>query len=231
MRSLFFLFLLPLCLNAQEVSHLGAMRNVMMGISLDNHIQWDTLAGEHLYGIGPLEQLTGEVTVVDGQIYLARVDATGQMAVTREARAAGPFGVFADVPDFLSIKVEGIVKGLDELEAFIAGLAAEAGWNLEQAFPFLIEGGFSEIGIHVIDKPEGEEAHGHEAHAKAKRHFAYQDISGTLVGFYSRHHEGVFTHRSEFIHVHFIDENRQVMGHLDELAFSGEMVVFLPVKN
>lgn len=215
--------------SAQTVRHAGAMRNVMMGISLDNHIQWDTIEAEYLFGIGPLEGLKGEVTVTNSQIFVSRVDEAGNLILTQQEKAAGPFGVYAGISSFLTKTVEIEVKGMKELETTIAEFAAGAGWDMDKPFLFIVEGEFSAVKIHVIDMPEGEKEHSHEAHDRAKRYFSYNDISGKLVGFYSRQHEGVFTHRGEYIHVHFIDDGLEAMGHLDDVTFSGEVTVWLPV--
>ena len=215
--------------SAQTVRHAGAMRDVMMGVSLDNNIQWDTIQAEYLFGIGPLEGLKGEVTVTNSQIYVSRVDAGGNLILTQEEKVAGPFGVYVGVSSFLTKTVEAEVKGVKELETMIAEFAADAGWDTEKPFLFIVEGEFSAVKIHVIDKPVGETEHGHEAHDRATRYFSYNDISGKLVGFYSHSHEGVFTHRGEYIHVHFIDDGLEAMGHLDDVVFTGEVTVWLPI--
>jgi hypothetical protein len=88
LHSIVFLLCLPLILPSQTVRHAGAMRNVMMGISLDNNIQWDTIQGEYIFGIGPLEGLKGEVTVANSQIYISRVDAAGNLVLTQEEKTA-----------------------------------------------------------------------------------------------------------------------------------------------
>lgn len=226
-----FFFLSQAAASAQTVRHAGAMRNVMMGISLDNNIQWDTIQAEYLFGIGPLEGLKGEVTVTNSQIYVSRVDAAGNLVLTQVEKAAGPFGVYAGVSSFLTKTIDASVSGLEELETMIAEFAAEAGWDMDKPFLFLVEGEFSAVKIHVIDKAEGETEHSHEAHDRAKRYFNYNDIPGKLVGFYSKHHEGVFTHRGEYIHVHFIDDGLEAMGHLDDVEWNGQVTVWLPALH
>ena len=53
-----------------------------------------TLAGRpHLYGLGPIEQLRGEVTIADSRPALARVGSDGMVNVTGSFDAGVPFFV------------------------------------------------------------------------------------------------------------------------------------------
>lgn len=232
-RIVLLLFLLPLLqcslMFGQEVKHAGAMRLVMTGASLENHIRWDTIGRDHLFGIGPLERLEGEVTVVDGDIYTAKVGTDGGIITSISSRAEAPFGVYAHAREFLSGRVERSVKDLQDLEKMVAGLAEESGLNMDEPFLFRVQGEFEIVKIHVLAKPADEEEHNHDLHEKAKRYFTFENTSGDLIGFYSKKHEGVFTHRGQFTHIHFIDEAKEIMGHLDDIVFSGDVIVLFSV--
>ena len=221
---------LPLLLGAQEVQHAGAMRPVMLGQSLDNHLYWDSLPAAGLWGIAPLERLQGEVTVADGAVYVARVDAEGRLVMQQEQQAASPFGVYAHAQHFISAPVQASIEGLKDLETLAAELAAKLGWEGEKPFLFRIQGEFAKVKIHVLDKPVDEAEHNHELHNKAKRYFTYEHITGELIGFYSTQHEGVYTHKGDYTHVHFLDAERQAMGHLDDIVIAGEVVFLLPAQ-
>lgn len=221
---------LPLLLSAQEVKHAGAMRPVMLGQSLENHLHWDTLPEAGLWGLGPLERLRGEVTVADGTVYIARVDAEGRLVMQQEQQAASPFGVYAHAPHFASAPAQASIEGLKALEKLAAELAAQLGWEDEKPFLFRIQGEFAKVKIHVLDKPADEAEHNHELHHKAKRYFTYEHITGELIGFYSTQHEGAYTHKGDYTHVHFLDAERQAMGHLDDIVITGEVVFLLPAQ-
>jgi acetolactate decarboxylase len=64
-------------------------------------------------------------------------------------------------------------------------------------------------------RDQSEKEHNHDLHKKSKVHFTEKSVSGTLLGFYSTQHEGVFTHKGQYIHVHFVNENKRATGHLD----------------
>jgi hypothetical protein len=52
----------------------------------------------HLYGIGPIEQLRGDVTIADSRPALARVASDGTVKVTQSFETGVPFFVWAEVP-------------------------------------------------------------------------------------------------------------------------------------
>jgi acetolactate decarboxylase len=207
-------------LEGQEVRHAGAMRRVMTGVSLENNLLWDTLSSHQLYGIGPLDRLTGEVTVVDGIIYIAKVNEVGEVVTTPVQSAAAPFGVYINLGDQVSVRAHEDLNNLDSIERLIITKAREAGLNTETPFMFIVKGKFDWIKLHVLDKPADEQEHNHELHDKAKKYVEYTDISGELIGFYSLHHEGVFTHRGSYTHIHFISRDKAIMGHLDGIRAS-----------
>ena len=65
-----------------EVTAIGAMRNVMQKGQLYGTLHVDTIPNKnHLYGLGPLEYLTGEVLIVDGHAYKSTVKNDSGMLV------------------------------------------------------------------------------------------------------------------------------------------------------
>ena len=66
------------------------------------------------------------------------------------------------------------------------------------------------------------------------KQFAYTgkmaNSPATMLGFYSKHHQSIFTHHTTFIHVHIMDDKTKTVGHLDELQIKGLFTVYLPEK-
>ena len=76
MRSIIFFLLLSLnsFSQASRVYITGAMKNIMWKGQLEGMINLDTIADkEHLYGLGPLEGLRGEILIIDGTAYISTV--------------------------------------------------------------------------------------------------------------------------------------------------------------
>jgi acetolactate decarboxylase len=215
----------------QEVLTVGKAKNVMMGIDLSATVALDTLLVKpHLYALGPVDDLQGEITVFDGEGYAAEVTNKRKRTV-KSLEAEGikaPFLVYAYVPEWKTYSVEVDLQNLKDLENLVDSLGNVHGYNETDAFPFLVEATFLEVEYHIIKRNKREKQHSHEAHNAAKVHFSNCLIPAHLVGFYSRHHEGVFTHKGQFIHVHFLPKDRRITGHLDKLNHSGRVLISLP---
>lgn len=51
-----------------------------------------------------------------------------------------------------------------------------------------------------------------------------------IVGFYSRHHAGVFTHHSTRLHMHTVNPTTGHVGHVDALTLGADARLYLPVE-
>lgn len=139
--------------------------------------------------------------------------------------------VYAYVVEWSQYSIEVNIKNLKDLERVVDSLGSVHGFNENDAFPFLIDGTFEEVEYHIIKRNKREKAHNHETHNEAKIHFYTSTIPAHLVGFYSRNHEGVFTHKGQFIHVHFLPKDKRITGHLDKLNHKGTVLISLPVRK
>ena len=78
-----------------------------------------TLAGRtHLYGLGPIEQLRGEVTIADSCPALARVGPDGTVNVIVSFDDGVPFFVWAEAPHWVKMPIPEKVRSFEDLETF-----------------------------------------------------------------------------------------------------------------
>jgi len=216
---------------SQGVHTVSAMKKVMMGIDLDAHLSWDTLEMKNMYAVAPLGRIEGEVTVIDGKFYAARVQENGEITISNSTNETSPFAVYTYVESWDTIIWENEIKSELDLQKMIEEIAVKSGRNLQEPFVFRVSGLFKQMDFHVISKPTDEKEHNHELHNKAKIHFRSKKVIGELVGFYSQNHEGVFTHKGQFIHTHFINENKTEMGHVENLRSHKKLIVLVPRIN
>src|ERR1700688_3617583 len=100
-----------------DLSFIGSQRQTIMTGDRASHFDLRTLKGRpHLYGIGPIEGLTGEVTIVDGRPSLARVGADHVVNATESYEAGVPFFVWAEVPAWQAQEIPDAVRTYAELE-------------------------------------------------------------------------------------------------------------------
>lgn len=209
----------------------GALHAVMMENDTAAVVGLDALTPDStLIAVGAVAGLRGEITVIDGRVWLA-VPGEGDVAATTIAdssNARATLLVAARVPEWREVPIEQPIP-FDSLDARIAALAAGAGVDLTQPFPFVIEGPLSALEWHVVDgRRLGPGATGHAAHRDASVRRRLEYASAGLAGFYSTAHEGVWTHRGAFTHVHAAIPAAQASGHVDHVAVEAGATLRVP---
>jgi hypothetical protein len=85
---------------------IGGQRETIMNCKLAAALDLRTLASRQLlYGIGPIEQLRGEVTIAHSRPALARVEPDGALKVTQSFDTGVPFFVWAEVPRWHQVRI------------------------------------------------------------------------------------------------------------------------------
>src|SRR5262245_47381465 len=101
----------------------GAQRDVLGG-DISGHVDLVELAAlADLYGLGPLEGVRGEVTIVRGVPSIARID-QGRVVTTDTWNVRACFLVWAQVPAWQT-RVEKNPVDLDDVERAVVTLAGE----------------------------------------------------------------------------------------------------------
>jgi acetolactate decarboxylase len=208
----------------------GAQRDVLAG-DLRGHVSLETLSRvPHLYGLGPLEGVRGEVSIFDGVPSIARIDRhTVVTAASWNVRAC--FLVWAQVPAWSERDAEhGNLAGLDGLEREVVVLAREAGLDPDRPFPFRVRATAVEATLHVLDKRDGL-AHTPERHEQSKVRHTLEDTGVELIGFHSQRHRGIFTPGEANIHVHLQTEDGRISGHLEAIRLAPVARVAVPAAG
>jgi acetolactate decarboxylase len=200
------------------------MRRIMQEGNLSASVSLDTLDLANLYALGPVAGLQGEIAVIDGHVYVAR--RKGTAVDTGSALPAAAMLVHSRVKRWLEVPLGDSTVDLAAVESAIEAAAARHGYDLEKPFAFRIEGGISGWS-HIIHWESGVK-HTMENH----KQFALSGpiAAPMLIGFYSRHHAGVFTHHSTRLHMHVVNPATGYVGHVDELRLGANAILFLPVE-
>lgn len=212
------LFLFNSCTNHSQpkVQIAGAMKNVMWKGELGGIIQLDSLCQKPgMYAVGPLEGLAGEILVWDSKPYVSRLAADSSLKVTEMPEARAPFLVYAQVNDWQNRPLPASIKNLADLESYLDSLAKDS----EEPFPFLLEGEIKSAKIHCQNLAPGSlVTNPNEAHA-GQVNYELGKSKVKILGFYSRHHQGIFTHHDSFMHMHLMTDDSKMMGHIDRIEF------------
>lgn len=207
---------------------IGGQRDTIMNGKLAAMLDLRTLASRsHLYGIGPIEQLRGEVTIANSRPALARVAPDGSIKVTESFETGVPFFVWAEVPKWRQIPIPANVRSFEELESFVPKAAAAAGLDAERALPFLVGGREEFIEFHIVNRIDNG-PHNMEMHKKIQVTFELEKVEATIVGFHSTKHRGIFTPGDSNIHIHFQTADNTKSGHIQKLQLGKNAILNLP---
>lgn len=229
-KNIFLSALVFCCTNSfyaqnNKVNLSGAMRNVMQKGDLSNTIHLDTLSNKkHLYGLGPKENLKGELLVLDGVSYLSTISAEGNLIMNESFDVKAPFFVYANNENWNELSLPRSVKTIQDLEKFLLKKSN----NSDKPFVFKLKGTFERVGFHIQNLPDGTLIKSpKDAHTNQSK-FETKNTSGDIIGFFSTQHQTLFTHHDSFVHMHYINEDRTEMGHIDTLLLNGKVKVFIP---
>lgn len=206
----------------------GAMKNVMHSGDVSGKIWLDSVNQQpHLYGLGPTEGLEKEILVVDGRPYVSGVTADGTMSVTEQADTKAPFFVYSYVAAWQESALPDSITNIGQVEAYLDGLVGESA----KPFAFKISAVVDSAVVHIVNlQPGAKVSSPADAHKDLKQ-FPLADQEVDIIGFFSREHQAVFIHHDALTHMHLVTKDRQMMGHLDELALKpGSATVYMPVK-
>ncbi|WKZ66253.1 MAG: acetolactate decarboxylase [Flavobacteriales bacterium] len=195
-----------------QVIATGALKRTMWDGQCSGLIAMDTLGLPGVYGMGPLEHMRGEITLVDGRCHVARVDGDS-LVVQVDSTVKAPFFVHARVARWEDVKLPREVADDRHLDAYLDQRSGD------EPFFFRLAGRFDAVDLHVWDLPADSSFRGPAEGARYKRQFSFKDIEGEVLAVFSRHHRTVFTHHDSFIHLHFLGTDGRTMGHVDGLRF------------
>jgi acetolactate decarboxylase len=178
----------------------------------------------HLYALGPVAGLKGEVTVVDGQVFVSTAN-DGHAAVKLDPGAKTVFLVYASVPAWRSITIPTNVVSETDLATFL-----ERSLFAKARTAFLVRGIATRARYHIQNYQGQAEELTHEVHEKAKVYFELSDTHVQLVGFFTNREDdaGSFVHPGQTTHVHLISDGHKAMGHLESVTLAPGAILFLP---
>lgn len=225
--TIIFLFSISIVGISQEVHTSGALKNAMKKGDLSAHLSLDSLkTKKNLYALGPLEGLKGEIIILNSEPFIG-FEKDQKPVVESSFNHKASMLVWAQVEEWKEIKIPASVRSKKELENFIQKTVQENGISSSTAFPFLVEGEFSSVDWHVVNWDKNDTEHSHHKHKTSGPHGTKTDLNGIILGFYSDHHKGVFTHHTTNIHMHITDNSHSFAAHADAVKPS-DVVLKIP---
>lgn len=209
----------------------GTLREALRDGQTEARVDAAAVVSPFTVGIGALEGLNGEITIVDGEAFVSRGDGSGQIRRAPVDSIPATMLFTCEVSRWQDVMVERDVdaEGFDQ---FVRECARNAGVPVERPFPFVIHGGLSGLRMHVLagECPVRAQRLGRpmESPPVVRRHAA---VHGRVVGLHATNAGGVWMHHGDSIHAHVIlDGDVAITGHVDAVGVTSGSVLRLPVE-
>lgn len=181
------------------VKNIEELHQIMHQGKLQGRVRLDTLGGHHIYGLGAKDSLSGEILMSEGS--------GDSISIFHDPDISATLLVYAKVNEWDTL---GILD-FQDTDEILSTVALERGLN--EAFPFLLIGEPSLPEYHVInyDSQNGDiQKHKEDTY---KRNLIDQSV--TVLEFFSSQAQGIYTYHDSYVHMHFISNTKQAMGHVD----------------
>lgn len=213
--------------NSNNVTIVGAMKNVIWKGQLEGTINLDTIADKNnFYGLGPVEYLSGELLIVNGKAYksIAVTDSTMRVEETYNVKA--PFFGYTNIKSWKEQLLPDSIQTILQLETYLNQITKIS----KRPFVFRLEGIIEKATIHIVNLPKGSKVSSPDDAHQGQKNYHLQNEQVEIIGFFSTEHKAIFTHHDTFLHMHLVNIDKTKMGHLDEVLFKNGIKLFLPVN-
>ncbi len=218
-----------------KVQQWGTLREVMHGEAMDGQVRLsEAIDKPHVYGIGAPDKLHGEILIADSVAWVATVE-EGERIETRPSGTTDSAVLLAisQVPKWNTVTLDDDVSA-EEFDDFIQNTLRRAGLDNLETIPFVIEGKFSSLDLHVLNGqcPFAEVAVEIKG-AGPPLGTKLNDVTGLLVGFYADNGAGRITHHWTRTHVHALvgPTYNRVVGHVDAVSMKSGTIIRVPVRR
>ena len=132
-----------------KVKIVGEMKNVMWKGQLYGNIDLDTIANKNnLYELGPIENLAGEIMIIEGKSYKSTVASDNSMIVEETYSLKSPFFGYANITNWTEQTLPDSTQTAMQLEQYLDNITA----SYPRPFLFKLEGTVEQASIHTCIK-------------------------------------------------------------------------------
>lgn len=201
-----------------DVKIFGSLHSIMQG-DLSAHFDLRDLEHQkHVYGLGSVAGFKGEFVIVDSKPYIATVQ-DSSLVINQNFNSQAAMIVYGQVANWKEFKLRNVPSDLSEFEKEMDHFALENQLQ-DKIITVLINGPVNALDWHVVNWNPEDKVHTHKKHKESGLHGTIKNKNVTLVGFFSTKHKGIISHMNSNIHLHFVNDNKTIAGHVDGVSFS-----------
>jgi acetolactate decarboxylase len=105
---------------------IGAMKDVMWKGDLKGRILLDSISPKlHAYGLGPLENLKGEIMLLDGKCFVSKYETDSTVAVIEDCNVKAPFFGYTNISSWSKSNIPDSVCNISQIDAFLETTVAK----------------------------------------------------------------------------------------------------------
>lgn len=184
---------------------------------------------QHLYALGPLSKLRGEVLIWDSHPYECRTK-MGNVQVKEDWDESAAFLIWSSVSKWKKIKVPPAVRSLNTFNSWLNSISGSAGTPLPAEYPFLLKGAFGRIVWHVVSVKDDGSPLTPERHKAQQFHGQNKLLAAEMLGFYSPENQGVYIPTGSSTHIH-VNIAKRIIAHVDDFDPVGDSSLTLYVPE
>lgn len=181
----------------------------------------------HLYALGAIENLDGEIQIFDGKPVISR-RSEEMMSIDDSFNASAALLVYASVAEWKEIAVPSMVKSQGQFEIFLQQQAEKSGIDTSKPFPFLLNGGVAKLNWHVVNGKELSSVNTKQSHMQIGLNGVLTHAYVDILGFYDNSNTGSFVHKGSKTHMHFRAQHANVAAHVDSVFLGQDLTLKLP---
>ena len=195
----------------------------------------DVVKQPRFFGVAALKGLQGEATIFDGQVIVTKVGADGKPeSIANPASNQAALLVGAYVTSWNDHTLDRDVSA-DDLDSQIEAVAAVDRLNVQRPFPFVIEGAFTDVRLHVINGAcplRARMRKGVIPEDKQPFESEMPEVVGRVVGVFAKDSVGEITHPATSTHMHLLYRDsatgKMLTGHLEQITVKQGAILRLP---
>lgn len=169
---------------------------------------------KNLYAIGLTDVPAGLITIVNGNIHVARTDGAGKLTVDNSMKTIAEKMAYVVVKSWIEVPLKMKIETATDLSKEISTALKKLGYENARGVPFLLKGKFQRIEAHVTEtsKLQGD------------------NMNGIALGLFTKTSVARAEPETYSLVWNFVSDNLTVVGSVDRLTFndSGHVTLFLP---